>query len=68
MTRKPHATDSEEARLLQEALETASGLNACGVLSETDMVKIRSVCKPSTYQQPLRRQARTPGSDEGQTL
>jgi hypothetical protein len=38
---------SENARLLQEALETAKSLRRYGVLSEPDMVKVRKLCKQS---------------------
>ena len=42
--------NSENARLLQEALETATGFNAYGVMSKTDMAKIRVLCQePPEY-------------------
>jgi putative transcriptional regulator len=40
----------EEARMLQEALETAAGFNSYGVMSKTDMGKIRALCEhPPEY-------------------
>lgn len=42
--------NSEDARLLQEALETAEGLFAYGVLSKSDMAKIHVLCEqPPEY-------------------
>jgi len=35
---------TEEIRMLHEALETAAGLNAYGVMSKSDMGKIRALC------------------------
>lgn len=41
---------AEDARLLREALQTAQGLFANGVLSKTDMTKIRVLCEqPPEY-------------------
>jgi len=41
---------TEDARLLQEALETAKGLHAYGVLSKSDMAKIHVLCEqPPEY-------------------
>ena len=41
---------TEEARMLQEALETAAGFNTYGVISKTDMGKIRALCEqPPEY-------------------
>lgn len=47
-------TGSDEIRLLQEALETASGLHAYGVLFKTDMAKIRILCEPPSRYTPER--------------
>lgn len=42
--------NDEDARLLREALETAQGLFAYGVLSKSDMAKIHVLCKqPPEY-------------------
>ena len=41
---------TEDARMLQEALETAAGFNTYGVMSKTDMGKIRALCEePPEY-------------------
>ena len=41
---------SEDARMLREALETAAGFNAYGVMSNSDMAKIRVLCQaPPEY-------------------
>jgi putative transcriptional regulator len=41
---------TEETRMLQEALETAAGFNSYGVMSKTDMGKIRALCEqPPEY-------------------
>lgn len=40
----------EDVRLLQEALETAAGFNAYGVMSKSDMAKIGVLCQePPEY-------------------
>ena len=40
----------EDIRLLQEALETAAGFNAYGVMSKSDMAKIGVLCQqPPEY-------------------
>lgn len=45
-----HRKNSEDARLLQEALDTAEGLSAYGVMSKSDMAKIRVLCQqPPEY-------------------
>ena len=36
---------AEDARMLQEALGTAAGFNTYGVMSKTDMGKIRALCE-----------------------
>ena len=50
MTRK----NSDDARLLQEAMETAEGLFAYGVLSKSDMVKIHVLCEHPPEYTPAR--------------
>ena len=43
-------TKTEDARMLQEAMETAAGFNTYGVMSKTDMGKIRALCEePPEY-------------------
>jgi putative transcriptional regulator len=46
--------NSEEARLLREALETAESLFAYGVLSKTDLVNIQVICEPPPSYTPER--------------
>jgi len=42
--------NSEEARMLRELLETAENFSAYGVVSKTDLAKIRVLCKvPPEY-------------------
>jgi putative transcriptional regulator len=42
--------NSENARMLQELLDTAADLSAYGVMSKTDMAHIRALCEvPPTY-------------------
>jgi putative transcriptional regulator len=41
---------SEEARMLRELLETAEDLNGYGVMSKTNMAKVRALCaEPPVY-------------------
>ena len=41
---------SEEARMLRELLETAEDLNGYGVMSKTNMSKVRALCEePPLY-------------------
>ena len=40
------AKRSEESRMLTELLKTATGLNKCGILSKSDMAKMKLLCKP----------------------
>jgi len=41
---------SEEARMLQELLETAEELNAYGVVSKVNLAKVRTLCaEPPVY-------------------
>ncbi len=54
MPRKNPDIGGDELRLLQEALETAGGLHAYGVLSKTDMSKIRMLCEPPPRYTPER--------------
>ena len=43
-------TKTEDARMLQEALETAAEFNSYGFMSKTDMGKIRALCEePPEY-------------------
>lgn len=45
----PHKS-SEEARMLRELLETAENFSAYGVVSKTDLAKIRVLCEvPPEY-------------------
>jgi putative transcriptional regulator len=37
---------SDEARVLRELLETAEDLNAYGVMSKSNMAKVRVLCEP----------------------
>lgn len=46
--------NSEESRMLSELLETASGLNKYGVLSKTDMAKMKMLCEPPPEYTPDR--------------
>jgi putative transcriptional regulator len=42
--------NSEDARMVQELLERAAELSTYGVMSKTDMARIRALCEaPSTY-------------------
>jgi len=42
--------NSEEARMLRELLETAEDLNGYGVMSKTNMAKVRALCaEPPVY-------------------
>jgi putative transcriptional regulator len=46
--------NTDDARLLREALETADGLLAYGVLSKSDMAKIRVLCEQPPLYTPER--------------
>ena len=42
--------NSEDARMLQELLDTAADLSTYGVMSKTDMARVRALCEvPPTY-------------------
>src|ERR1035437_3134262 len=42
--------NSEDAHMLQELLDTAADLSTYGVMSKTDMARIRALCEvPPTY-------------------
>ena len=42
--------DSEAARMLSELMETAEDLNSYGVVSKTDMARMRAICEaPPEY-------------------
>jgi putative transcriptional regulator len=41
---------NEDARMLQELLDTAADMSTYGVMSKTDMARIRALCEvPPTY-------------------
>lgn len=44
--------NSEDARMLNEMLETAQGLQAHGVISKVDMERIRALCKAAPPTRP----------------
>lgn len=42
--------NNEDARMLQELLDTAADLSTYGVMSKTDMARVRALCEvPPTY-------------------
>lgn len=45
---------NEDARMLQELLDTAADLSSYGVMSKTDMARVRALCEPPPVYTPDR--------------